>query len=69
MLLQKSQKAQRLIFRQKTKQATIADHDALRGGFGAASFHLSYAHWQAYICPSSSLVMVPGSHPTALRAW
>ncbi len=24
----------------------------------AASFHLSYAHWQAYICPSSSLVMV-----------
>ena len=23
----------------------------------------SYAHWQAYICPSSSLVMVPGLHP------
>jgi len=42
--------------------------DALRGGFGAASFHLSYAHWQAYICPSSSLVMVPGFHPMALRA-
>jgi hypothetical protein len=26
-------------------------------------------HWQAYICPSSSLVMVPGLHPMALRAW
>jgi hypothetical protein len=24
---------------------------------------------QAYICPSSSLVMVPGLHPMALRAW
>ncbi len=35
----------------------------VRRGFGAASFHLSYAHWQAYICPSSSLVMVPGLHP------
>jgi hypothetical protein len=23
----------------------------------------SYAHLQAYICPSSSLVMVPGLHP------
>jgi hypothetical protein len=23
----------------------------------------SYAHRQAYICPSSSLVMVPGLHP------
>jgi len=33
--------------------------DALRGGSKAASFHLSYAHWQAYICPSSSLVIVP----------
>jgi hypothetical protein len=24
---------------------------------------------KAYICPSSSLVMVPGLHPMALRAW
>jgi len=29
----------------------------------------SYAHWQAYICPSSSLVIVPGLHPDALRTW
>jgi hypothetical protein len=41
IVLQKSQKAQRLIFRQRTKQATIADRCSLKPatritcGFGA----------------------------------
>jgi hypothetical protein len=37
--------------------------------FCAASVYLWYAYWQTYICPSSSLVKVPGLHLMALRAW